>query len=135
MLIDLALGQIVEIFVLIMQFERQTLADKAPMPRLKNIIAIVFWVREDETIFVRIFDKPCIASCFLKGSKVHSELCGSKIYRCAELVFRVPLVRGKFICAGAIGDSVCRFERTLRAEGTIRGYDFQINLRGGRIIQ
>src|SRR3989344_9399012 len=99
-----------------MQFECQTLADKAPMPRLKNIITIVFGVRKGETIFVRIFDKPRIASCFFKSGKVHSELCGGKIYRCAELVFRVPLVRGKLICAGAIGDGVCRFERTLSAE-------------------
>jgi hypothetical protein len=102
-------------------------ADEAEMPRLKNIISIIFWIGKNEAVFVSVGGEPRVAVCFFKRAEIQTQIRGAEINRRAELMFGITLVGGKFVGATAIINFVTVFERALLSKRTVGGNYFQIH--------
>ena len=97
---------IVKILFLIFKFGREFHADIAPVPRLVDVVGIIFRVGEHKPICISIFREPEIRRRGIKLFKNGTKRNAGEINRGAELMFRVSLLCGKGIRSASIRDFV-----------------------------
>ena len=90
-----------------MEVACQLAADKAPVPRLKDVVLIVGRIGENEAVFIGVGLEPGIRSGFIKALQLAALAGADKVHRRAKLVLAVALVRREAVSgAGAVGDFV-----------------------------
>src|SRR3989344_7764610 len=94
-LVNRTLVHIVKMFPFRMKCGGELHSHKSPVPRLVYIVRIPLWVRQNESILMRVLGEPRKGGRLVKPLKRGAEFRCRKVHSGAELMLGIPLFRGK----------------------------------------